>query len=112
MWTIFLFALYWPHSAVLSLTPPFGSADIVCRTLWVDDFYLKTASFGRVAELVYAHGLGPCGAIRGGSSPLSPTKRVHKHRSFRSVFCLYNGLQQRILMQKSAMQLCYHSDND
>src|SRR3989344_9076600 len=31
------------------------------------------AKSGRVAKLVYARGLGPRGAIRGGSSPLPPT---------------------------------------
>ena len=33
-----------------------------------------TTNFGSVAELAYAHGLGPCPARGGGSTPLRPTK--------------------------------------
>ena len=29
-----------------------------------------------MAELVYAHGLGPCSVRIGGSSPLSPTMKI------------------------------------
>ena len=34
---------------------------------------IKIKNYGRVAELVDAHGLGPCEETLGGSSPLSPT---------------------------------------
>ena len=41
------------------------------RIIVIYSFEIKIA---QVAELVDAHGSGPCGAIRGGSSPLLGTK--------------------------------------
>ena len=35
--------------------------------------------YAEVAELVYAHGLEPCGAILGGSSPLFGTLQILLH---------------------------------